>query len=126
MKGMKILLTLTLFASSAAVAQTRPANDRPRWEYGEFEWIRDFSTNADVARWTVGDSVVYSLKSLDDMVEQVTRRRLPKPATQHIFFAILGDAGWEMVSCTQVDPTEAVRRQTMTCWFKRQLVVSRQ
>jgi hypothetical protein len=24
------------------------------------------------------------------------------------------------VSCTQVDPTETVRRQTMTCWFKRQ------
>jgi hypothetical protein len=120
MNIVKTALALMIAASSAAIGQTRPINERPRWEFGEFEWIRDFSTNADVARWTVGDSVVYSLKSLDDMVEQVTHRRLPKPATQHIFFAILGDAGWEMVSCTQVDPTDAVRRQTMTCWFKRQ------
>jgi hypothetical protein len=107
-----------LFASPSA-GQRLPQGVTPRWEYGQFEWVRDVPAGPEVARWTVGDSITVSTKSLDDLVELVTRRRSPKTETQHTFFAWLGDTGWEMVSCRQADPSDSVRTLTMSCWFKR-------
>ena len=118
-------LIITLAAALAALTagpargQRLPQGLAPRWEYGQFEWVRDVPAGPEVARWTVGDSVIVSTKSLDNLVELVTRRRAPKTETQHTFFAWLGEMGWEMVSCRQVDPTDSTRTLTMSCWFKR-------
>lgn len=110
---------LTALTAGPSAGQRLPQGVTPRWEFGQFEWVRDTPAGPEVARWTVGDSVTVSTKSLDNLVELVTRRRSPKTETQHTFFAWLGDTGWEMVSCRQVDPSDTVRTLTMSCWFKR-------
>ncbi|HET9426343.1 MAG TPA: hypothetical protein VFO55_13320 [Gemmatimonadaceae bacterium] len=116
-----VALAVALAAVTAGPSwgQRLPLAGAPRWEYGQFEWVRDMPAGPEVARWTVGDSVTVSTKSLDNLVELVARRRSPKTETQHTFFAWLGETGWEMVSCRQVDPTDAARSMTMSCWFKR-------
>jgi hypothetical protein len=117
-------LILGGMALSAAVLSTRPAAaqravERTRWEYGEFEWVRDLDNKTDAARWTVGDSTILSTKSLDNLVELVAKRRLPREHTQHTLFAWLGEQGWEMVSCTQTPGDATLRTFAMACWFKR-------
>ena len=114
-----LAVAFAALAAGPAAGQRLPPAGAPRWEYGQFEWVRDTPAGPEVARWTVGDSVIVSTKSLDNLVELVTRRRAPKTETQHTFFAWLGEMGWEMVSCRQVDPTDSARTLTMSCWFKR-------
>jgi hypothetical protein len=111
---------LAAVTAGPSYGQRTASADRPRWEYGQFEWVRDTPPGAEVARWTVGDSVTVSTRSVDNLAELVTRRRNPKTETQHTFFAWLGDNGWEMVSCRQIDPTNTAPTLTMSCWFKRQ------